>query len=224
MNANSMTEESKREAGAAAWRAISGRDEEQNWAGLVAFKKEATRFFVDTAGQFTWVEKYAEPVSDLALAVGLWNERRAKERYANNPETLELCLAYLRSEAAQKSNADFAKGLLEDYHRKPTVLPPVGETDPELGTRIRQVSVYVTAKPIREDRFVKTPADLDWSKSAKSFHWQMREVVWTNLSTGETVTCHQPVGRDLCIAIMDVAWAADWPADRPLPTDPFSAV
>lgn len=103
------------------------------------------------------------------------------------------------------------------------VLPPVGETDPELGTRIRQVSVYVTAKPLREDRFVKTPADLDWSKSAKAFHWQMREVVWTNLSTGETVTCQQPVGRDLCIAIMDVAWAADWPTDRPLPTDPFSA-
>lgn len=40
-----------------------------------------------------------------------------------------------------------------------------------------------------------TPADLDWSATGQAKGWTTRDIVWTKLSTGETMICCQPVQK-----------------------------
>jgi hypothetical protein len=40
-----------------------------------------------------------------------------------------------------------------------------------------------------------TPADLDWSSVGLENGWVERDIVWTKLSTGETMTCRQPLKK-----------------------------
>ena len=40
-----------------------------------------------------------------------------------------------------------------------------------------------------------TPADLDWSSVGLENGWVERDIVWTKLSTGETMICRQPLKK-----------------------------
>lgn len=143
---------------------------------------EVVRFFIDASGQFYWIEKFS--IQDSEHQIHVWCDKLENDLKQSEAKRAAFDAMWKAREEAWAANPDTAKQLEEEFNTKK--LPVECLVNSPIFCRVKVRAGAQT--PL-------TPADLDWSGVGLENGWIERDIVWTKLSTGETMTCRQPLKK-----------------------------